>query len=73
MNTKNLSNSALTLPVAEDPAISKETKEFLAVLNAPGGPGLETLSPQDARMVLIGAQASVRSTIPVSKNLSRRY
>lgn len=42
-----------------DPNIDRGTKEFLKVLNA-GGPALETLSKEDARNVLIGAQASVK-------------
>ncbi len=52
-------NEVKILPVAEDPALSKETKVFLEALNAPGGPGLETMSPEDAREVLVGAQKSV--------------
>ena len=47
------------VPVSEDPAISKLTKDFLSVLNTPGGPGLETFPPEDARKVLVGAQNSV--------------
>lgn len=43
---------------ATDPNLTKATKEFLKPLNAPG-PGLETLSKEDARNVLTGAQASV--------------
>ncbi|MBO9701883.1 MAG: alpha/beta hydrolase [Sporocytophaga sp.] len=45
--------------VANDNAISFSTKLFLAALNAPGGPGLETMSPEDAREVLVNAQKSV--------------
>ncbi len=41
-----------------DERLSPEVKTFLTPLNA-GGPGLETLSKQDARNVLINAQASV--------------
>ncbi|WP_276133722.1 alpha/beta hydrolase [Polluticoccus soli] len=41
-----------------DSHLSPEVKEFLKPLNA-GGPGLETLSKQDARDVLINAQRSV--------------
>ncbi|HEY9049335.1 MAG TPA: alpha/beta hydrolase [Ohtaekwangia sp.] len=44
---------------ATDPHIDHGTKEFLKVLNA-GGPPLETLSKEDARQVLVGAQASVK-------------
>ena len=43
---------------AADPHIDHQVKEFLKILNA-GGPPLETLSKEDARQVLIGAQASV--------------
>lgn len=42
----------------QDPAISKETKKFLTALNS-GGVPLETLSPEEARLVLVGAQKSV--------------
>jgi acetyl esterase len=41
-----------------DPAISVEVKKFLAALNSGGDP-LETMSPENARLVLVGAQASV--------------
>jgi acetyl esterase/lipase len=53
-------HSAQMTPVALDPALSKETKEFLAKLNASGGPPLESLSPQAARQVLAAAQAAVK-------------
>ena len=46
-------------PVALDPALSQGVKDFLAKLNAGGGPPLETLPPKDARLGLVGAQASV--------------
>lgn len=46
------------LEVADDPRLSRETKEFLKVLNS-GGVGLETLPPLEARQVLVDAQASV--------------
>lgn len=53
-------NNTTQIPdVANDSAISKLTKEFLAVLNGAGGPGLETLSVEDARAVLVNAQAGV--------------
>jgi len=44
---------------ASDPNLDHGTKEFLRALNTSGGPALETLSKEDARQVLIGAQASV--------------
>lgn len=40
---------------ASDPHLSPAVKEFLAPLNA-GGPPLESLSKEDARNVLVGAQ-----------------
>jgi len=57
MSSKTIARSIP--PVAEDPAISKETKVFLAALNVSGGSGLETLSPKEARKVLVNAQQSV--------------
>ncbi|MBD3885059.1 alpha/beta hydrolase [Phormidium tenue FACHB-886] len=47
------------LEVADDPRLSRGTKEFLKVLNS-GGVGLETLSPLEARQVLVDGQASVK-------------
>jgi acetyl esterase/lipase len=57
----NLSKSimAQTIPAEKDPNISKDTRVFLQALNSGGGPPLESLSPKDARQVLIGAQNSV--------------
>lgn len=43
----------------EDPQISKGVQEFLSALNTSGGAPLETLTPEEARAVLVGAQASV--------------
>jgi acetyl esterase len=43
---------------ATDPHLSREVKTFLKRLNT-GGPGLETMSPEDARKVLEDAQTSV--------------
>ena len=42
---------------ATDPNIELGTKEFLKVLNS-GGKPLESMSPEEAREVLVGAQAS---------------
>lgn len=41
-----------------DPHIDHGTKEFLKALNTSDGPAMETLSKEDARQVLIGAQAA---------------
>ncbi|MEL6656101.1 MAG: alpha/beta hydrolase [Bacteroidota bacterium] len=42
-----------------DPQLDRGTKEFLEALNSGDGPPLETLSKEDARQVLIGAQEAV--------------
>lgn len=42
----------------------RTTQSFLNALAAAGGPPLETLSPADARQVLVGAQASANVTLP---------
>ena len=47
------------LDVAVDPRLSRGVKAFLQVLNASGGPPLETLPPLEARAVLANAQAAV--------------
>jgi acetyl esterase len=43
----------------DDPRLSRGAKEFLNILNSAGGPPLETLSPVEARKVLVDAQARV--------------
>jgi len=55
LNTRSVAQ----VDYATDPHLTNAVKSFLKPLNAPG-PGLETLSPADARKVLIGAQASVK-------------
>jgi acetyl esterase len=57
--SNTLTEVSQPLPVATDPALSREVKNFLAALNGAGGPPLETLSPEEARLGLVGAQASV--------------
>ncbi|WP_373428010.1 alpha/beta hydrolase [Chryseobacterium sp. CKR4-1] len=47
------------LPAEKDPQILREIREFLDALNSSGGKPLETMTPQDARQVLIDAQKSV--------------
>ncbi|HAA20534.1 MAG TPA: alpha/beta hydrolase [Cytophagales bacterium] len=53
-----MTNSANTQvrDYSTDPQIDRGTKEFLKALNTGGGPALETLSKEDARQVLVGAQ-----------------
>jgi len=48
---------------AQDAHIESNTKAFLQVLNAGTGKPLEQLSPSDARLVLTGAQRSVKVDI----------
>ena len=45
---------------AGSPGVEHNTQAFLQALEAGGGKPLETLSPQDARAVLVGAQASTK-------------
>jgi acetyl esterase len=53
-----MSNNIMAVDYATDPNLSTEVKVFLKALNSGGAP-VESLSKQDARNVLIGAQASV--------------
>jgi len=55
-----MSTNQISIPnVADDAAISREIKVFLAALNSGGGDPIESMSPLDARQVLVGAQKSV--------------
>lgn len=47
------------LDYKDDPRLSRGTRKFLEALNSAGGPPLESLSPVEARKVLVDAQASV--------------
>ncbi|BEV14926.1 alpha/beta hydrolase [Herbaspirillum sp. DW155] len=49
---------------AGDAGVEPTTQSFLQALEAGGGKPLEQLSPQDARAVLVGAQASVKLDLP---------
>ncbi|QEY64231.1 alpha/beta hydrolase [Metapseudomonas lalkuanensis] len=65
MNRLTLLASLLALSTghalaAGNPGVEHHTQAFLEALEAGGGKPLETLSPQDARAVLVGAQASVK-------------
>ena len=59
MKTTNLAEDLQIPAVAEDPALSKETKNFLEMLNSSDGPPIESMEPIEARKVLTAAQASV--------------
>ncbi len=58
----NLSNSAISAIVdySTDPRLSSEVRAFLKALNTAGGAPIETLSKEDARNVLVDAQASIK-------------
>jgi acetyl esterase/lipase len=49
---------------AGNPNVEHNTQQFLNALEQGGGKPLETLSPKDARAVLVGAQAGVKLTLP---------
>lgn len=49
---------------AENPTVEHNIRTFLRALNSAGGKPLETLSPADARLVLVNAQASVPLELP---------
>lgn len=48
-----------TIDPSQNPQVDRRVREFLKALNSSGGKPLETLSPIDARHVLVGAQAGV--------------
>ena len=63
--TQLVGSGLLTLAVTQafaagSPGVEHNTQAFLQALEAGGGQPLETLSPKDARAVLVGAQASVK-------------
>ena len=66
MNIKQLvGGSLLALAITQafaagSPGVEQHPQAFLEALEAGGGKPLETLSPKDARAVLVGAQASVK-------------
>jgi acetyl esterase len=58
--------SATIVDPAQNPKVEHRIRKFLEALNASGGPPLETLSPVEARAVLVNAQASVPLELPPS-------
>ncbi|OQP45863.1 alpha/beta hydrolase [Niastella yeongjuensis] len=54
-----MSITAEVVNYATDPSIEVQTKEFLKALNSAGGKPMETMTPEEARQVLVGAQKSV--------------
>lgn len=59
MSNTQATKTIETLNFADDPRLSRGTKEFLKVLNSPAPPELEKMLPVDARQVLVDAQTSV--------------
>lgn len=59
MATAKQSEGRSSVDFSTDPRLTRGTREFLKVLNSPEPPELETLSPLDARRVLVDAQAGV--------------
>src|SRR5262249_12172278 len=49
---------------AQNPKVEHRIREFLKALNSGGGKPIETLTPAEARKVLVDAQASVRLELP---------
>ena len=53
-----------TINPAQNPKVDHRIREFLQALNSAGGPPMETLTPAQARKVLVDAQASVQLDLP---------
>jgi acetyl esterase len=49
---------------SKNPTVEHHVRKFLQDLNSSGGPPLETLSPADARQVLVGAQRAAAVQLP---------
>src|SRR5262249_44139228 len=49
---------------AQNPKVEHRVREFLEALNSGGGKPMETMTPAEARKVLVDAQASVRLDLP---------
>ena len=50
---------------AQNPKVERNVRSFLKALNSSGGKPLETMSPADARQVLVSAQASIKLNLPL--------
>jgi len=53
-----------TINPAQNPKVEHRIREFLKALNSGGGPPMETLTPAQARKLLVDAQASVPLDLP---------
>src|SRR5262245_32593463 len=54
----------ITINPAQNPKVERRVREFLKAVNSGGGKPMETLTPAEARKVLVDAQASVRLDLP---------
>jgi hypothetical protein len=59
-----MSTANTTIDPARNPKVEHHIRKFLEALNSSGGEPLETLSPAEARAVLVNAQASVSLELP---------
>jgi acetyl esterase len=53
-----------TIDPASNPKVERHIRQFLKALNSNGGPTMETMTPGDARQILIDAQASGSLDLP---------
>jgi acetyl esterase len=53
-----------TINPAQNPKVEHRIRDFLKALNSSGGKPIETLTPAEARKVLVDAQASVQLDLP---------
>lgn len=53
-----------TIDPSENPKVEHRIQEFLKALNSSGGRPMETLTPSEARQVLVDAQASIPLELP---------
>src|SRR4029077_6958893 len=54
----------ITIDPAQNPKVDHSVREFVRALNSGGGKPMETLTPAEARKVLVDAQASVPLELP---------
>lgn len=59
INDQAMQKEISIVDYASDPLLDSKTKSFLKALNTSGGKPLETLTPVEARKVLVNAQAAV--------------
>ena len=67
--SKTMATTALVVAssvasAAGSPGVEHQTQAFLNALAAAGGRPIETLSPAEARAVLVSAQAGAKVTLP---------